>query len=168
MKIIKIIAITLVVATTPSWSDNNSWQGYDLASDNNSWQGYDLAMEYIDNEMYEEAILLGEQGVAAGDTGAEYILCLAYIKLSMELFREKDGQMEMQTIISDFTQPVKWCRKGAIRNERDAQFQLGYIYLFGVGVDASKTKSKFWTRKAMKQNHVRAKKLWGVMGWSNN
>ncbi len=59
----------------------------------------------------------------------------------------------------DPVQGVKWYRKAAEQGVAQAQYNLGYAYGVGMGVEENPVESMKWFRKAAEQGHEKAKEI---------
>ena len=55
-----------------------------------------------------------------------------------------------------------WTRKAADAGNADAQCQMGFFYMNGLGVDRDEDKAVEWLEKAAKQNHAPAQYNLGI------
>ena len=54
----------------------------------------------------------------------------------------------------DYAEAAKWYRKAAEQGDVDAQYNLGDMYRYGLGVSQDYTEGVKWYRKAAEQGHV--------------
>ena len=54
---------------------------------------------------------------------------------------------------------MKWYRKAAEQGDADAQYNLGYSYSNGEGVEKDEEEAVKWYRKAAEQGYEKAKKI---------
>ena len=86
-----------------------------------------------------------------GDPGAQFILGILYSK----------GERTQK----DLTEAAKWFLKAAKQGHREAQFNIGYAYRFGLGVPnnwAGYGQAVNWFRKAAEQGHPGAQSNLGL------
>ncbi|MCY3680330.1 MAG: tetratricopeptide repeat protein [Gemmatimonadetes bacterium] len=63
----------------------------------------------------------------------------------------------MQDIDQDFLEAVKWFKCAADQGHSHAQFDLGMIYRFGLGVPRDEKEAVKWFKRAADQSHVHAR-----------
>jgi len=61
----------------------------------------------------------------------------------------------------DFDESIKWYRKAAEQGLPEAQFELGYCYDNGEGVEQNPSEAAKWYRKAAEQGHAEAQYYMG-------
>lgn len=56
----------------------------------------------------------------------------------------------------EYKKALKWLARSADKGDRDAQFQLGWMYSEGIGVEQNYSTAVYWYRKAAENNHAKA------------
>jgi TPR repeat protein len=59
-------------------------------------------------------------------------------------------------VAKDYQEAAKWYRKAAEQNCAEAQSSLGFLYMFGSGVEKDEVEGAKWFRKAAEQNLAEA------------
>ncbi len=90
--------------------------------------------------------------------------------LSILLEKAKQGDSRAQNSLGskhaaeqDYEEGVRWFRKAAEQGFATAQFNLGFMYELGLGVQQDCEKAASWYRKAAEQGDVAAQFSLGVM-----
>ena len=94
----------------------------------------------------EEVLVIRREEAEKGDMWSQNHMAVWYIKGKGGL--EKDEK-----------EAFKWWSLAAEQGLSEAQFNLGRMYLEGVGVDKDQTKGMEWWEKAAEQGHPRCKML---------
>jgi TPR repeat protein len=61
-------------------------------------------------------------------------------------------------VAKDFAESVKWYRKAADQGDSSGQYNMGWAYEHGQGVDKNLAEAKKWYQLAADQGHEGAKK----------
>ena len=67
-----------------------------------------------------------------------------------------DHYLSRQTTLLDEDDVLRYCREAADSGSKDAQFELGLMYLDGIGVEQDEDQALEWLARASRQGHERA------------
>jgi TPR repeat protein len=64
-----------------------------------------------------------------------------------------------------YTEAIKWLKKAAEQGDAEAQYNLGFCYGNGEGVEKSFTEAVKWYKKAAEQGHEEAIEVLKTIGF---
>ena len=138
-----------------------------------------LGNKFYREEKYDEARRLYMRGDEKGDAEAQYRLGKMYLKgtgvvinptRAMMYFRKSAaneysrgenavGYMYETEKNPNYEEAVKWYRKSAEKGYAPAQYNLGLMYQYGLGVKKNKGEAQRWFRKSADQGLTIAQKF---------
>ena len=59
---------------------------------------------------------------------------------------------------NDYEGAMKWYQKAAAQGYAQAEYNIGILYFYGVGVERDEAKAREWWEKAAERGHEGAKK----------
>jgi uncharacterized protein len=86
---------------------------------------------------------------------------------ALDALDSKDGSAELSQGMSaylrqDYAQAMQWYQKAAAKDNSEAEYQIGTLYLVGSGVPRDNAEALHWFQKAGAQGNLAAERLLGV------
>lgn len=127
---------------------------------------YMLGLQYLANQIvdkdYRKAVYWFEKADKQGHAKAHESLGSAQYDLGNAYY------YGWYNLAEDKTEAAKWYEKSAQNGYGEGQREIGYCYLYGIGVRANPEKAIYWLKKAVEQNDSEAKTILALMYMHGN
>jgi len=174
-KIILGILMVLVMLTMMACADEVTEEG--TAVPESAEEQYELGLMYYNGgfgvpkdfdeavEVYRKAV---EQGIAKAQDNLGELY--TYGRAALEDLA-KNIMYEVGLCLGpdeDYDEALKWFRKAAAQGHVEAQYWVGYMYCYGIGMPEDYAEALKWFRKAAEQGHAQAQNSIGDMYFFGN